>query len=234
MSDTNTEIFFDLHTTGVAYLNRFREVKPNAAKGNKFKPFCSVGLGALRGSSEDVEYTNFDTVISGKDAKELLTKYQKQINDQTVKVLAGFVIGDIFPQTYVTKNKETKEEETRCGIKGRLLRIKFLKIDGEMVYKYEKPATEDHEETDKQAQPEQSEKTPAKEPAPEKAKGPEVESNVDEAQATDTEDCPFDEQLGNTVSLSQDDPDFDKKKDWLKAQGYKWNTKQKCWELPTT
>jgi len=233
MSNNTDTKYYDLHTKGAGFLSRFREVKPKAGSGNKFKPFCSVNIGAFRGSSENVEYTNFDTVISGTKALEVLKKYQKEINDQNTKVIVGFTIGDTYGYTFTTKNKDTQQDENRCGIKGRFLSVQFLKINGEMVYKYEKPTTEDNEETDTQAQPEQSEKTTAAEPAPEKAKDPEAESNVDEAQATDIEDCPFDEQLSNTVSLSQDDPDFDKKKDWLKAQGYKWNSEQQCWELPT-
>ena len=67
----NTATHFDLHTTGVGYLNRAREVKPQTGK--KFKPFWSVGISALRGNIDEVEYSRIDTNIVGSDAKRILT-----------------------------------------------------------------------------------------------------------------------------------------------------------------
>ncbi|WP_350617546.1 DUF3577 domain-containing protein, partial [Pseudomonas sp. HY7a-MNA-CIBAN-0227] len=46
-TQTNEAKFFDLHTTGIGYLNRIREVKPRG----KGKPFMAVTVAALRGSS---------------------------------------------------------------------------------------------------------------------------------------------------------------------------------------
>lgn len=200
-TDDNAVKYYDLHTKGAGFLNRAREVKPKPGAGNKFKPFWSVGIGAFRGSSDAIEYTNFDTVISGFNALELIKEYQEKINDQNTSVICGFTIGDTYAYTYNTKNKDTQEEETRAGIKGRLLKIQFLKIDGEMVYKYEKPQSDD-EETDAQKLTEK-----------------------------DDLECPFYEQLGNQVYLEQDDPDFDKKKAYLELNAYIWNSEQECYEL---
>ena len=44
--------YFDLHATGVGYLNRPRTVTPR--KGEKFLA-CSIS--AMRGSADEVEYT---------------------------------------------------------------------------------------------------------------------------------------------------------------------------------
>ena len=49
---------FDLHVTGIGYLNRIREVKPR--KGSTFHA-CSIN--ALRGDGEAPEYTRFDRII---------------------------------------------------------------------------------------------------------------------------------------------------------------------------
>jgi len=90
----NTATHFDLHTTGVGYLNRAREVKPQTGK--KFKPFWSVGISALRGNVDEVEYSRIDTIIVGSDACELIKQYNEDINQQNSRVLCGFKVGDIY------------------------------------------------------------------------------------------------------------------------------------------
>ena len=220
MSNDNSTKYYDLHTSGAGFLNRCREVKPKAGSGSKFKPFWSVAIGAFRGSEENVEYTNFDCNIAGGKALEIIQQYKDQINDQSSKVICGFTIGDIYGYSFTTKNKETQQDENRCGIKGRLIFIQFIKIDGEMVYKHEKPQTEDDDNTE--TQPQSNDRTASNEI---------VTDSSSEHLAQESEACPFNEQLGNTVTLAQDDPDFDKKKDWLKANGYKWDNENKHWLL---
>jgi len=221
---SNSTKYYDLHTSGAGFVNRFREVKPKAGSGNKFKPFCSVSIGAFRGSEDNVEYTNFDTVISGKDALAIMKQYKEQINDQNSKVICGFTIGDIYGYAYTTKNKKSGDDENRCGIKGRLLFLQFLKIDGEMVYKYEKPQTDD-DKTEAQPQNE-SDKS-----ATESSKDAVTETKVEEPQAPEASDCPFDEQLGDTVTLDTNDPAFNKKMEWLGTNGYIFNHRDNSWEL---
>lgn len=50
-NNTATKQFFDLHITGLGYVNRIREVQ--VKKGN---PYLSCSITALRGNSEDAEY----------------------------------------------------------------------------------------------------------------------------------------------------------------------------------
>ena len=59
--------YFDLHTTGVGYLSRVREVKVK-----KGEPFLCVDISALRGTSDAVEYTRFDCRVSGEEAASVL------------------------------------------------------------------------------------------------------------------------------------------------------------------
>lgn len=51
-AQSNESEYFDLHTTGIGYFNRIREVKPN---GRNAKPVLSVTIAALCGSKEAVE-----------------------------------------------------------------------------------------------------------------------------------------------------------------------------------
>ena len=212
-SDNNPTKFYDLHTRGAGFLNRFREVKPKPGSGNKFKPFHSVSVGAFRGSEDNVEYTNFDTVISGKEALEILSQHHEAINDQQVRVIVGFTISDIFPYTYPVKKDGV--DETRCGIKGRFLKVSFLKIDGETVYKYEKP-TGDTSSNVPTSDDEQTSGTTSSEPS-------------SETVASDA--CPFEEQLGNKVTLDSNDPAFDEKLAWLEASEYTFNHQAQAWFL---
>ena len=67
-SRTNVSKFFDLHTTGIGYLNRIREVKSRG----KGKPFMAVANAALRGSSDEVEYSYIDCNVVGSEAEKLI------------------------------------------------------------------------------------------------------------------------------------------------------------------
>lgn len=130
MNNTNqqTKVYFDLHTTGIGYLNRARSVPV------KKSSFYAVDISALRGSNEDVEYTRFDCRVSGEEAERLVKEYMPSINDENQHVLVGFKIGDIYPETFVY-GKGKKAGETGVSLKGRLLFIEWIKVDGRMVYK---------------------------------------------------------------------------------------------------
>jgi len=119
-NENNAATHFDLHTTGVGYLNRAREVKPQSGK--KFKPFWSVGISALHGSVDDVEYSRIDTIIVGTDACELIKQYKEDINQQDSRVICGFKVGDIYAEPY-----KNNDGEDRAVIKGRLLYISIGK-----------------------------------------------------------------------------------------------------------
>jgi len=119
--------FFDLHTRGIGYLNRVREV--TVKKGN---PFMACTIAALRGDTNSPEYTYFDTRVSGEEAEKLIRRCQPAAEDGK-KVLVGFTIGDIYTDTFVYQRGD-KKGETGVTLKGRLLRISFIKVDGETVW----------------------------------------------------------------------------------------------------
>lgn len=123
MSQTNETKFFDLHTTGIGYLNRIREVKPK--KGNSFLA-CTVA--ALHGAIANAEYSYIDCVVSGADAQKVVRRCFAAVEAKK-KVLVNFRIGDIWCDAYL------KDGEPRAQIKGRLLYIGWIKIDQEVVYR---------------------------------------------------------------------------------------------------
>jgi len=125
--------YFDLHTTGIGYLGRIREVKLK-----KGQPFWACTIAALLGeckardSQEKREYTYFDCNVVGVEAEKLIKRCAPAVAAGK-KVLVGFVIGDIHLDRFVY-DKGEKKGETGVSLKGRLLRIRWIKIDGVMQW----------------------------------------------------------------------------------------------------
>ncbi len=127
-TQTNEAKFFDLHTTGIGYLNRIREVKPRG----KGKPFMAVTVAALRGSTDEAEYSYIDCNIVRAEAEKLIRRSQAAV-DAGKKVLVSFRIGDIWTDAF-TYEKGGKKGQPGASLKGRLLFIGWIKVDGQTVY----------------------------------------------------------------------------------------------------
>ena len=123
---TNPSSFFDLYVEGVGYLNRVRTVKPK--KGQEFLT-CSVS--AMRGSTDDLGYTKFDCRVSGAQAQKLVKQLAAEVEASSA-VIIGFRIADIYPEMFTFEKGEMKGKPG-VSIKGRLLRIKFAKVNGESI-----------------------------------------------------------------------------------------------------
>ena len=136
MNATNQTSHFNLHVTGIGYLNRVRWVQPKQA-GRKAQPFLACSVSALRGNAEAPDYTYLDLRVSGQEAAELVEKCMEDV-DQNRKVVISFKVGDIYPHMYErdvkVDGRKTGEKEMACLIKGRLLLINTINIDGERAY----------------------------------------------------------------------------------------------------
>ena len=126
MSDQANSSFFNLHVEGVGYLNRVRTVKPK--KGQEFLA-CTVS--AMRGSTADLGYTKFDCRVSGAEARKIVKLLEPDVAAE-MTVIIGFRIADIYPELF-TFEKGDKKGQPGVSIKGRLLRVKFAKVNGEAV-----------------------------------------------------------------------------------------------------
>ena len=140
-NQTNETKYFDLHTTGIGYINRFRQVKPT--QGNLF---YSCTIGALRGNTENAQYTYFDVRIVNEEALNVMLNFIDE-DDKNAQVLAGFKIGDIYPEAFVYSSGN-KQGQTGIQLKGRLIKLDWLKINGEMVYQHEKTSATDNSGTE--------------------------------------------------------------------------------------
>lgn len=118
--------FFNLHVEGVGYLNRVRTITPKQGK-----PFLACTVSALRGSTESVSYTRFDCTVSGAEAQKIVKLLEQDVTDEK-PVLIGFKLGDIYPEIF-TFEKGDKQGQQAVSIKGRLLKIKFAKVNGVAV-----------------------------------------------------------------------------------------------------
>jgi len=133
--------FYDLHVTGLGYLNRVRMVKPK--NGNEFLA-CSIS--ALRGEwnkdgSIKPESTKFDVRVYGQDAIKAIEEL-KPHGDEKRKIMIQFKLGDIYPEVFVYEkdvgNQATgvmyhKKGDTGVMIKGRLLKIVNAWVDGNPI-----------------------------------------------------------------------------------------------------
>lgn len=124
MQDQTQPKYFDLHVTGIGYLNRAREVPVKRGQ-----PFLAVDVSALHGEADNVEYTRFDCRVSGKEAQAIVRQLMPAIEAER-KVLVGFKLGDLYAETFTYQRGE-KQGQTGVSLKARLLRITWVKVDGE-------------------------------------------------------------------------------------------------------
>jgi hypothetical protein len=132
MSNNEVSKYFDLHTSGIGYISRIREVAPKEGK-----PFLSVTIAALRGSVENVQYTHFECHVSGKQAQTIVRELKTAV-EGNLKVLIGFTLSDLYAESFTFKNGD-KAGETGISLKARLLRVSWVKVDGQPY-----PIDQDH------------------------------------------------------------------------------------------
>ena len=116
--------YFDLDIRGIGYLNQVREVKPDEGI-----PFLCATISALRGPADNVRYTRFDCVVSGEEAKYLVRQLRPEV-EAGMKVLVGFHLSDLQAETFTFKQGE-RAGETGIGLKSRLLRLPWVKVEGQ-------------------------------------------------------------------------------------------------------
>lgn len=124
MASNESTKYFDLHTNGIGYLSRVREVTPEEGT-----PFLSVTIAALRGSAENAQYTHFECSVSGKKAQQIVRQLKPAVEGK-LKVLIGFTLSDLHAEPFTFKNGD-KAGELGVNLKARLLRVPWAKVDGQ-------------------------------------------------------------------------------------------------------
>lgn len=125
MSNENIK-YFDLHTTGIGYLNRVREVTPKEGT-----PFLAVTIAAIHGSITKVQHTYFECGVYGEQAQNLVRELKPSVENQS-KVLIGFTLSDLTADAFTFKQGD-KAGQTGVNLKARLIKISWAKVDGAHV-----------------------------------------------------------------------------------------------------
>jgi len=206
--------YFDLHVTGIGYLGRAREVPVRRGE-----PFLALEINALHGAAEQVEYTRFDCRVTGGEAQALVRRFMPRINGREGKVLVGFRLGDLYPDVFTYQTGD-KAGQTGVSLKARLLKIQWVKVNGEWVYAAEASN--------------QGTATPEQETVSTGTAAQVDENEGSSPQVADVADAEDDlsAYLPEEVELSKDDRDFLSKKEQLKASGYRFDSTRKVWRLP--
>lgn len=123
--------YFNLHTQGIGYLNRIREVPIRRGQ-----PFLACNIAALHGAADAVEYTRFDCKVTGAEADRLIRRCMDAVQAEK-KVLLAFRIGDLWIDPFLYEKGE-RQGQPGANLKGRLLFIEWIKVDG--VLEYQAPA----------------------------------------------------------------------------------------------
>jgi hypothetical protein len=136
--------YFDLHLRGLGYLSRVRDV---TAKGNgrsKAKPFLACAISAFHGDpnvENGIVYLPLDLIVAGEKAREAVRSVMDDANDPDVKVLVSFRAGDHYIRTF--ERTGNRAGETGAVLKGRLLKLFWIKVDGQEVYRDESAEPDD-------------------------------------------------------------------------------------------
>lgn len=196
--------YFDLTTTGVAYINRFRKITPQ--QGN---PYYSITLAAMRGKANNeghIQKTYIDCNIVG-EALEMAKQIEPYFeNDNDPKVMAKFVAGDLELRPFEYASGARKGERG-FALKARLFDIKWFKAEGKTFYSEAERLRHEAMEANESSEPE------------------------DDAPSAQAQSEVAEDSLPNQVKLVKDDPYFDERKAQLKEQGYCWDNDLQLWVL---
>jgi len=129
-NESNHNDYFNLHTTGIGYLQRMREVPVKSGQ-----PYLAVDINALQGKSNNPQKLRFDLIVTGASAEADIDFICGILNEQQLvdpKILVAFKASDLDPQ-FFTYQKGDKQGQQGVCIKARLIKLKYCKINGEIV-----------------------------------------------------------------------------------------------------
>jgi len=126
MNNNDNVRYFDLHTTGVGYLNRVRDVEPENGS-----PFLAVTVAAIHGKNTEVKHTYFECAVYGEQAQNIVRQLKPAV-DADQKVLVGFTLSNLKADSF-TFQQGDKAGQTGVNLKARLIRIAWAKVDGQKI-----------------------------------------------------------------------------------------------------
>ncbi|MFP3562934.1 DUF3577 domain-containing protein [Paraburkholderia sp. SIMBA_030] len=136
--------YFDLHLRGLGYLSRVRDVTTKGNGRSKARPFLACAISAFHGDpniENGIVYLPLDLIVSGEKAREAVRAVMNDANDPDAKVLVSFRAGDHYIRTF--ERTGNRAGETGAVLKGRLLKLFWIKVDGQEVYRDESEERDD-------------------------------------------------------------------------------------------
>ncbi|MBR9910309.1 MAG: DUF3577 domain-containing protein [Gammaproteobacteria bacterium] len=116
--------YFDLDIKGIGYLNRVRDVMPEGKT-----PFLGVTISALWGAVDNTQYTRFECIVVGEEAKDLARQLKTAV-DADFKVLVGFHLSGLRAEPFVYTQGD-RSGTTGVNLNARLLRFQWIKVEGQ-------------------------------------------------------------------------------------------------------
>ena len=129
-------IYFNVITKGLGYVNDARVVKLEG--GHSFR---AVRMSLIEGRVDNPRYVYIDLTVKGEATVDLIRQHRDAIADENRKVLAAVDISSLRTTAFVYKNGERKGQPG-AALKGALIGISYLSIDGEVVYTRPEQETE--------------------------------------------------------------------------------------------
>jgi len=118
----NQKSYFDLHTFGIGYVQRAREVPVKG--GRKAQPFLACTIAALVGPAKEPVCRYFDVKVSGSEAKKLVQRYVG-VDDPKQRPLVRFRVGDLWVDPFI-RPKGDQQGKPAASLKARLLKAELL------------------------------------------------------------------------------------------------------------
>ena len=128
MSDEQKPKYFNLMTQGIGYVSRVRELSAKTGEGT----FTCLTIAAIRGKPGDVKYTHFECTVAGEKTLETARLLRPFVLGKR-KVLVGFTLSDAHAEGFIFKKGKYEGQPGVC-LKGRLIRVPWAKVDGNVVY----------------------------------------------------------------------------------------------------
>jgi len=131
---SNQKPYFDIHTSGIGYIQRVREVQGKAGRKGPPSLWCTVA--ALVGPATNPFKRYFDVRVSGAEAKKLVQPYVG-LDDHQQRPLVRFRLGDLWVDPFIRPSGEHKGKAA-ASLKARLLIAELIdRAELDQIEQYE-------------------------------------------------------------------------------------------------
>ena len=139
MTHSNQETQYNNNSTSSAcYINEVKRIQPK--RGDEF---IALKVSLLDGKKDDPSYQNADLTLKGTQARHVIEMFEDKWPNYSQQdrptIFANIRFGSIGVKPYLKKNGEPD-----AVLSGRLIKVKFLSIDKQVIFQ------ENHAQTEQQ------------------------------------------------------------------------------------